>query len=495
MTMNRLSSTLAMAICMALPLQVSADLFTVNSTADPAFGDPLNCGAGAPACTLRDALAAADQTALHDTVVFAVESPIYLARQLVVEEPVTIDGGGGTTVRVHQGYTVLTLPDVFGDHDPIQVVQPVYISQRPFSAFPMLELRGDGSVVENLILDGSITPNPADLGLARIDRDGDSATDFLLFTLDINDDGTGDRWPIAGGILASFEFAPALTGTVEFRGNELRYFADRALQVVLSHDAVITGNEIKAGAVLPPLEAFYTVDGIFMFEATGATVVGNEVTGLHRTGLQIASGGNSFNATVAGNQVEGSRNEGILIEGVIFGTIADNEVSGNGRIGIVIAGGVFNVTGNEVSGNGSDPNVQGGIALAFGGGHTVSDNETFGNSGFGIAIDRSTGNVVSSNDMHSNGGSGFVIINSVPPPEMDPVPFATANQIQDNEIYANGTGVVAGFAEPFPFGNLYQGNEIHGNLLDVLDFDRVCNDAWVNNTVGTAYAASDACIQ
>jgi CSLREA domain-containing protein len=175
MTMMRFFMV-ATALSMALPLRVSADLFTVNSTADPALGDPLNCTAGAPACTLRDALAAADATPQPDSIAFSVSGTIYLGQALVATQPVTIDGGGNTVVRVAQGYSIAVLEDrpVFGS-GPVPVLQPAYYSENA-AVRAMLNLLGPGSAVSGLSLDGSITPDPADLGVARIDFDSNGTT-------------------------------------------------------------------------------------------------------------------------------------------------------------------------------------------------------------------------------------------------------------------------------------------------------------------------------
>ncbi len=59
-----------------------AETYTVNSTDDPQLVNPANCMTPMLACSLRDALAAADQSMLHDTVEFEIDGTIYLTRPL-----------------------------------------------------------------------------------------------------------------------------------------------------------------------------------------------------------------------------------------------------------------------------------------------------------------------------------------------------------------------------------------------------------------------------
>src|SRR3569623_999325 len=64
--------------------------YTVTSANDPPVGMAGNCPG--PACTLRDAIAAA--TSGSDTIVFAADMAIVLGTPLTVASSVTVSGAG-----------------------------------------------------------------------------------------------------------------------------------------------------------------------------------------------------------------------------------------------------------------------------------------------------------------------------------------------------------------------------------------------------------------
>jgi CSLREA domain-containing protein len=462
----------------------SAATFTVNTTADPQVVNAGNCTHALQACSLREALAAADQSALHDTIEFEIDGTIHLTRPLSAAQPVTIDGGEDKTViRVHQGYNIVTLTDVFFPYEQVPVLQPTYYSVRSW-ARPMLALSGDGSVVTNLELDGSITPDPSDLGVARIDYDSNDETGFLLFTMDKNGDGVGDRWPIGGGILVNFE--PASPGTIEISDNEMNYMNDTAITVVFTSDAHISDNEIKVAYIGDhTVRQYFHADGIYAYESQGIVVADNEISGL-RNGVAITAGSG---ATLSGNEVTDNWRSGLWIESMAFGSITENQVRDNGEFGILVAGAFNAVSDNEVKGNGSNPDTNGGILLYLGFGNTVGFNESMDNSGFGIAIDQSTDNTITNNSLKGNGGSGITLISTDPDG-----PLAARNLVEDNTISGSATGIMAGFVAPFPLNNAFLDNLLWENGYDVVDFDPQCNDSWANNGFTTAYAASGDCI-
>ena len=125
MTITKLSTLISSILLTSTAFGAT---FTVTSTADPAIVNPANCTAPSASCTLRDALAAADQDPLHDHVQFDVHDTIHITRGLQALHPVTIDGGGDTQVRVHQGYSIAILPDFFGDRVNVNrtVMQHLY---------------------------------------------------------------------------------------------------------------------------------------------------------------------------------------------------------------------------------------------------------------------------------------------------------------------------------------------------------------------------------
>ena len=499
MTTRGLSTIIAITICMALSVQVSADLFTVNSAADPLASDPLNCAAGSTDCTLRDALAAADATPLMDTIVFAVDETIYLQKALTANTPVAIDGGGDTVLRVHQGYSIATLPDrpVFGGGD-VQVLQPAYYSiNSPRRA--MLSLAGAGSVVQGLALDGSITPDPADLGLARIDFDSDGNTDFLLFTVDSGGPGMSERWAIAGGI--------DVTGNATISGNEISYLHGNGINVDSAQFTVVSDNVLTGGAAGEP---GYASDGVNFYGSVFSSVSGNTVTGF-RSGVSFvfSSGidvdGNELTGNVQGvvldtldttfgpivvenNETSGNLANGIFVRQALGPQIAQNVIEGNGQVGIHIKGaGQIDIADNQVNGNGAGALEHGGILINEGSGAvSVVSNEVSNNTGFGVVIAESFGNVLSDNEITDNAGAGLVLLNG-----------AQFNQVEFNQVKWNALGVIAGLDGDanFPSNNTYQGNELRQNAIaDALDFDPACNDLWAGNTIDVAFSVAAGCI-
>lgn len=529
-TIRKLTTAVALILCAASPTQLLADQFTVDTTIDPDFVDASNCMYASGACSLRDALAAADETPGDDNVDFDVDDTIYLTRKLTVNEKVTIDGGDGTIVRVDQGYEIKTLPDrqanptrpgLCGEMvcPDLPVLQPVYRAEGN-GARAMLELRGDGTVVKNMVIDGSITPEPADLGVGRIDFNSNNATDFFLFTTDSDGDGTGDRWLVAGGIKVDFiDFGdfPGQRGFVEVHGNELRNFATSALIVDNSRGAEIKENIIFGGAAGQP---FFSGAGISMFIAEGAVVSGNTVS-QYREGFSatIASG-----ATVKANAFERNSGVGVAIEfadssindnvvevnhiadndvGIKFSAVADgliannivtsnrtgividnrwsddvpipsernkirdNSVSSNSEFGIIIAlSNDNNIEANTVNENGSDPFGQGGIALIFGAqGNHVKNNEVSSNFGLGIAVEFGSQDNVVANNVANNNVIGIILGNQ---------PLAPGVIVEGNLVESNAA--------------------LNNSYVDLLDSDSVCNDTWSDNTFGTSASASANCI-
>lgn len=511
--MTNLRFTLGMFLIFgtALPAHVLAETFIVDNAADPNVGDAANCTAPAQPllCSLRDALAAADATPGLDAVVFAITDAIYLGSPLIVEQPVSIDGGTGTEIRVNQGYNVKILDDVFKPFGPRLTLQPTYFSLKGASSRPMLRLRGDGSTVRNLVMDGSITPMAGEPVPERIDYNSDNQTDYFLYT---NDGGDGQgRWLIAGGIGASFFGAPS-RGSVEISSNELRNFNSNAIALDTLSGALIANNIISGGYVGRPFDEFSSSSGITIYDGGGFTISNNRVTDYHAgislsvtsaltvsdnelsgngNGLELWYSNTSFGAImIENNESNDNFDSGILVNSVSGATIVNNEVKSNGSYGINIASAeLIDVHGNQVAENGSHPAFHGGIRIAEAAFISVTGNEARSNSGFGIVIDSAYGNTVADNDVQENGGAGIVLFGS-----------AQANTVEFNESHMNWTGILV-LANPFAPDAYPNGNFIRENTLsENIDFDAeddlpVCLNAWTNNEFKTSYAASGECIQ
>ena len=99
------------------------------------------------------------------------------------------------------------------------------------------------------MIDGSITPMVADLGVERIDFESDDATDLVLITIDSDRDGADDRWLVAGGVRADFLAIPT-GGSAEIIGNELRNLGNTAIGVdalVIVHHRAKVHLEARSG--------------------------------------------------------------------------------------------------------------------------------------------------------------------------------------------------------------------------------------------------------
>ena len=498
------TTTAAMVLVLAVITPAWAKTFTVNSTADPAVVKHSNCKNPTRPCSLREALAFADKTKHRDTIRFDVDGPIVLTRKLSAKKAVHIDGGAGTTISIDQGYSITELPDAFAPYEDVLVLQPNYYSENgPTRA--MLELEGDGSIVSNLTFDGGIIPAAEDLGVARIDFDSDNNTDFLLFTIDGG--GGSDRWLVSGGVYTEFGNAPE-PGKVDISNNQFVNMGSEPITVTFSDGANITGNALSGG---PGLVPFAATDGIFLYSAPNAVISDNSIT-QYRTGITIrgVSGtiirgnhllqnltgmdaepidGLSTQVTVEDNTVTGNAVSGITVIGITDALVSGNIANGNGYgcpapecgFGILVGGGSSAlITDNQASGN------QGGVVLASAENGTVAMNQAISNTRFGIAIAGGEDHLVNANTAsHSASGDGIVLVEAT-----------RSNTFTNNETNSNNIGIVAGAGDPpYPANNTFDGNTALDNtLVDILDLDPVCNDAWANSTYGSSFAVSGTCI-
>lgn len=480
-------STLVPAFVLATTTSsLLAETFTVTSPADPVTPQATNCSAAASACTLRDALAAADSTAEPDRIVFDIDEPIYLTRRLTAQTPVRIEGGKNTQLRVHQGYTIATLPDRFTPNI-VPVLQPVFVAS-PGNRY-MLDLRASGSSVTNLKFDGSITPTPGETTVERLDINGDDVTDVPLYQG--NDEGNM-VWLVAGGVTADFS-PPWATecgedlplGQVEIVGNEFRNLGFGGITVVAYVMSTIADNEIIGGGY--PQER-WDFDGIWLYCGAATTVSGNLVSH-YRNGISVAL---ATAVSLTENELTHNR-IGIDIEYTsdLVGPnlVQNNKSSSNGISGMhIFTASALNVFDNEIHENGSDPNENGGILVIGSAWNTIAGNDVRDNSGYGIALDASWVNEVSGNDTIDNGGAGVVLVND-----------SQQNLVSANRSRFNGAGIVLATttnAFVFPSNNLIENNRTEHNLAaDLGDFDPVCNDLWSNNRFDTLLPQGSACIQ
>jgi parallel beta-helix repeat protein len=489
----------ALLLFTAMPFQLMAAQFTVNSTADPAVGDPSNCSVGTATCTFRDALAAADQTPDFDSVVFDLSKDIYLNKALTALHPVVIDGGGTTTLRIAQGYNVVTLPDhpFFGDED-VLVVQPDYFSEKGGKR-AMLQVFGQGTVIANLKVDGSITPPASDIGLARLDFESDGSTDAALYTVNKIGGGPGVRWLVAGGI--------ETTGSATVRDNKLHYFNNNAVTVETSAYSSVLNNEIAGGA---SGQTGFAAEGVFAYGSIHTVVSGNSISDyrvgvkfLYSSSMEISNNEMKSNVTgldldqvgpdfgenrVVENVFKDSHIHGISIRAAAFIGLDGNEITGSGEVGVIFKGsGEISLADNEIKENGSGDREHGGILISEGSRRIRLDsNEISFNNGYGVSIAASVSNELADNEIKNNAGAGIVLL------------FGAAdNQVLSNEVKGNFVGILSGLEHEiwFPNSNHFQDNQLKMNVaVDAVDYDLDCNDTWIGNTINTAFFASAGCI-
>lgn len=498
----------AILLSTALPAHLLAATFIVNSTNDPDTGNPANCSAPAnpSICTLRDALAAADVSPDMDTVEFDVKDTIHLLKQLTVEHPVGINGGKGTGVRVHQEYEVVIQPDRFDDDgngvlDDVPVLQPSYFSKRG-TRRAMLELHGPGSSINNMVIDGSITPQPEDTGVARIDWESDGVTDNRLFTVEGED--KEDRWLVAGGILVEF----AQLSPVNISDNELKFFSGNALQINSSVFSTVTRNvlsvgvfegiQFSGGGILTVTNNRVTGfrDGLVIQFMSGWTVRQNDLIENRGRGIFVEGADDSAgNNLIEDNYVVGNANAGITIAAVGIATINGNTVDSNGIFGIDVKSADFGfgplpsggigITNNDVTKNGTDPSIHGGIRIAEGSFlNSIIGNKVHANSGFGIVIDDANLNNVQDNNVSDSAGGGIILFHG-----------SQFNNISANHVEKNGFGVLSvSDTGTFPSSNTIEGNALRNNSeADAADFFSTCENTWTNNKFRTALGP-DGCI-
>jgi parallel beta-helix repeat protein len=373
----------------------------------------------------------------------------------------------------------------------------------------MLELHGPGSSVTNMIIDGSITPQPGDESVSRIDWDSDDNTDFWLFS-EVDERGD-DRLLIAGGIFVQLpDYGP-----VTISDNELRYFSGNALQARLTAYATISNNLLTAGiyeGILLADGALATISnntvsgfraGISVQQMSTITLEENDSSGNRDSGIQVFGVSNEFGDNViADNHVVGNENSGMTLAAVGYTMISGNRVNANRPHGIdiksldfhdgngPIPSGYINLIENEITDNGTDPLSHGGIRIAEGSGYnSVTGNKVHSNSGFGIAIDFAFLNSVEDNMVRDSAFAGIVLMNG-----------SQGNTIAANKVEKvgytveeNGFGILSFSTNgAYPSYNTIENNNLSNNSeADIEDQFEYCANSWTNNKFRTENGPDD----
>ena len=339
--MNKAAGVLLAA---AIASPAAAQIFTVNSTADPGPG-----ACTITECTLRDAIWAAGNSPFADAIHFAIPGPgphtITLASELLnVVGPITIDG------YTQPGASPNTLAD---GNDAVLMIE---INGENLPAFSTgLRLIGSGNVVRGLVVN-------------RVDGD---------FSAGITMAGAGQH-VVAGNFIGtnvsgsaalpnydgvSFDSPDNLIGGTDP--------ADRNL---------ISGNQVRG--VIFDLNSGNSLQGNFIgTDRHGTSAIGNG-EGVHAFGLSPGNfvGGVSEGARniISGNDGGGITisSTGYFVRGNYIGTdVTGTRPLGNGSWGFFLSGdnniigGPGPTAGNVISANGSD-----GFVLA-----NAEQNEIFNN--------------------------------------------------------------------------------------------------------------------
>ena len=399
----------------SLAAPAAAQIFVVNSTADPGPG-----ACTVAQCTLRDAILAAGLSPFTDTIQFAIPGAgphtITLASELPnVLGPMTIDGytqPGASPNTLADGDDAVLLIEINGQNLP--------------NASTGLNLSGTGNVVRGLVLN-------------RFDGN---------FSIAISLEGSGQH-VVAGNFIGT---DPAGTAArPNYDGVAIESQDNTVGGIAPADRNVISGNLVRG--VIFDFDDGSAVRGNFIgTDRTGTLALGNG-EGIHSFALAT---NNFIGGAAAGarNVISGNgtgmtiSSTGFFIQGNHIGTDATGTVAvpntGNGLFlnngSGNIVGGTGPTAGNIISGNGSSGLVLGSAGQNFIVGNRIGVSvlgEPLGNGGSGIVLFDSSGGTVdneigstlpdAANIVAYNGEDGISIGDGT----------AVRNAIRRNSIYRN----------------------------------------------------------
>jgi CSLREA domain-containing protein len=406
-----------------------ADTFTVTNTADP--GD----GVCNSACTLREAITAANANPGADTIAFNIPGSVLhtispTSEMPTITETLTIDGytqPGAAENSLAIGDNAVLLIELNGTNAGAGAIG--------------LNILHDGNMIRGLVINRFSSAINI-IGIGNVVQGNFIGTDAA---------GTGDVGNTFRGVSITIGDSNVVGGLLPGARNLISGNDGAGVTIFCCSDAnnVIQGNYIgtdRNGTAVLPNE-----DGVFInsdarFNLVGGTEVGaaNLISGNNLAGVHIT--GDGFSNTVQGNFIGTdatgtmplpNTDQGVLIDAqtnnLVGGTEtgAGNLISGNGDDGVLINNGA---TGNLVQGNFIGTDVTGSVAL--------------GNAGNGVHVDNAPTNTVGGltaatrNIISGNTGSGVSLENA-----------ASTNTVQGNYL---GTDVT---------GNIDLGNAQNGVLI------------------------------
>ncbi|MEE9150800.1 MAG: NosD domain-containing protein, partial [Thermoplasmata archaeon] len=207
-------------------------------------------------------------------------------------------------------------------------------------------------------------------------------------------------------------------------GNNVSSTFERGIYLTSSDNNVITNN--TAGGIWLWQSSFNDViennvpsapEGIRLDMSSNNDILANDVITSTFYGIYVADSSN--NNTITGNNVS-SNNNGILVRDSLNNSIADNNVSVSSYSGIYLE----SANGNYITGNTMLSYGWYGVVLNFSHGNQIADNILSHNGWMGIRLYSSTGNNVTSNIV-SNDDYGIYFWKS------------DGNNITDNTVASN----------------------------------------------------------
>ena len=404
--------------------------FTVTTSLDENDAGASVAAPGGDGLSLREAIALANETSGHDTIVFASGMGEEFENgglirldmgELVITNSVTINGSGA-------GGEIVITGDANNDDVTLAGTDITDVSASRTA------LLADNSRVFN------ITSASADTTLEGITITGGRTSEAF---------GSAS-YGSGGGVYSAADLT--LTDTI-INGNSTSYSAGTGGGVHVSGDTTITGSTISNNST-----SEFNASGGGVYSA-GVTMITDSVISGNSTAGLTSSGGGIFsndiltitNSTITGNTTTGNNAVGGGILADNTATITNSTISNNSTTGgftegggINLGNGTLTITNSTISGN-SSSFTGGGIASRDTGdvtitGATISGNSSGGGGGVFTAGETSLINSTVSGNSATGGGGGFLHAGQLTVTNSILLGNATSQDPDDAEIISS-TGV------------------------------------------------------
>jgi CSLREA domain-containing protein len=416
---------LALSVLLGMTASAGAATFTVNATTD---GNDGVCGVTTDACTLREALTAANATAGADEIHFAIPPLDGSVRTIAPTSalPASTDPAG----LIIDGYTQSgASPNTVANGDNAQL--RIVLDGASAGFVDALTLSGGATTVRGLAIGGF--QNSA----IQITSSNNRVTGCFLGT---DASGTTLRGNGRNGVRIQGGTGNVVGGVQPADRNVIAGSGAEGVFVTLSTGNTVQGNFIGTdatgsqafGNAAEGVEVRFASDNVIGGAAAGA---GNVIAANGLAGLQIYGSstrrtivqGNRIGTDVMGTAPLGNGTDGIVLlsstsDNTIGGTVpgAGNRVAANLLTGIAIANAsrtliAANVIGGDSAATATLGNafegifISGGVATSVHG-NTIAYN---GSPGVGVMFG-TTGNAIRGNAIFANDGLGIDLSNNSP---------------------------------------------------------------------------------